>query len=102
MAATAAGAFTLTENSLYTVEAWKLFFNHLTPQGVLTVSRWYSPSRPEEIYRLIVLATAALQQQGITDFRQHIVVVTAPVSSDISGSSISTLLVSKKPFQRKI
>ena len=31
----------LSENSLYTVEAWKLFLDRLTDDGVLTVSRWY-------------------------------------------------------------
>src|SRR6185437_10260791 len=36
-AATGAGAFTLTENGLYTVQGWKIFLNHLTPHGVLTV-----------------------------------------------------------------
>jgi spermidine synthase len=39
-AATGAGAFTLTENGLYTVEAWQLFLGRLTPGGLFTVSRW--------------------------------------------------------------
>ena len=42
-AATGAGAFTLSENGLYTVEAWQIFLRRLTPNGVFTVSRWYSP-----------------------------------------------------------
>src|SRR5208283_4674725 len=32
-AATAAGAFSLTENGLYTIEAWELFLSRLTPNG---------------------------------------------------------------------
>ena len=46
-AATAAGAFVLSENSLYTVEAWTTFLEHLTDDGMLSVSRWYfqRPSR---------------------------------------------------------
>src|SRR6202030_4330328 len=51
-AATAAGALTMTENSLYTVDAWKLFLGRLTPSGILSVSRWYTPSTPAEAYRL--------------------------------------------------
>src|SRR5262249_16061893 len=39
-AATGAGAFTLSENGLYTVEAWRRFWDRLTDQGVFTVSRW--------------------------------------------------------------
>lgn len=38
-AATGAGAFSLSENGLYTVQGWKTFLNRLTPQGVFTVSR---------------------------------------------------------------
>ena len=63
-AATAAGAYVLAENSLYTVEAWKLFLERLTPTGVLTFSRWYVGDRPDEMYRLTSLATAALRAAG--------------------------------------
>src|SRR4029453_15153793 len=48
-AATAAGAFVLSENSLYTVEAWKMFLEHLEPDGILTFSRWYFPL-PGQVY----------------------------------------------------
>ena len=44
-AATGAGAFSLSENGLYTVEGWKHFLDAaLTPDGVYTVSRWYNPT----------------------------------------------------------
>ena len=43
-AATGAGAFTLSENGLYTREAWRIFLDRLTPTGVLSVSRWFSPA----------------------------------------------------------
>ena len=39
-AATAAGAYTLTENSLYTTEAFGDYLDHLTPDGLLTITRW--------------------------------------------------------------
>jgi hypothetical protein len=39
-AATAAGAFALTENTLYTIEAFQDYYAHLTERGVLTFSRW--------------------------------------------------------------
>ena len=38
-AATGAGAFTLSENGLYTVDAWTIFLGRLTDNGVFTVSR---------------------------------------------------------------
>jgi hypothetical protein len=43
-AATGAGAFSLSENALYTTEAWKICLDHLTNDGIFTVSRWYTPS----------------------------------------------------------
>ena len=52
-AATAAGAFVLTEHALYTVEAWKLFLEHLAPGGILTVTRFYFPENPATAYRLV-------------------------------------------------
>ena len=38
-ASTGAGAFSLSENGLYTVEGWKIFLSALAPNGVFTVSR---------------------------------------------------------------
>src|SRR6185295_11229342 len=73
-AATAAGAFVLSENSLYTLEAWQTFLNHLEPNGVLTFSRWYFPL-PGQVYRLTSIATAALMDLGIKQPRDHIIVV---------------------------
>ena len=45
-AATSAGAFVLTENGIYTREAWATFLRHLSDRGVLSVSRWYFASQP--------------------------------------------------------
>src|SRR5207245_219015 len=39
-AATGAGAYTLTENMLYTVEAFRDYLDHLTNDGILSVTRW--------------------------------------------------------------
>jgi hypothetical protein len=56
LAATASGAFVFSENSLYTVEAWKIFLSHLSDHGVLAVSRWYHKGMPAESYRITELA----------------------------------------------
>lgn len=71
-AATAAGAYSHSENGLYTVEGWKHFLDALTPNGVLTVSRWYDPTNPGETGRLLSLAMAALKAHGVDDVRSHI------------------------------
>ena len=39
-ASTAAGAFALSENSLYTTEAFREYFDHLKPDGMIAVTRW--------------------------------------------------------------
>ena len=65
-AATAAGGLTLTENRLYTVEAWEDFYRALKPGGMLSVSRWYAPQDHRgEFYRLVAIAASALQHEGV-------------------------------------
>jgi hypothetical protein len=89
-AATGAGAFTLSENGLYTVQALKIFLSRLSPHGAFSVSRWYSPGRVEETGRMLSLAVAALLDMGVTEPQRHIVLA--------SSRRIGTLLVSRNPF----
>jgi SAM-dependent methyltransferase len=75
-AATAAGGLTLTENRLYTVEAWEDFYRALKPGGLLSVSRWYDPDDHRgEFYRLVAIAASALQRKGVsaTELPRHVV-----------------------------
>ncbi len=95
-AATAAGAFALTENSLYTVEAWESFLDHLTEGGVLSVTRWYFVPRPMEAYRLTSLATVALRSAGIEEPREHIIL--ARSAESLPDIAQTTILVSAQPF----
>lgn len=89
-AATGAGAFSLSENNLYTVEAWKVFLNRLTYSGIFTVSRWYSPDNLGETGRLVSLATETLLQLGKQKPSEHIALLTI--------NNLSTLIVSSNPF----
>src|SRR4029450_2116772 len=59
-AATAAGAYTLTENTLDTVEALNDYLDALTDAGVLRITRWVYDG-----LRLISLAQAACESRGI-------------------------------------
>lgn len=99
-AATAAGAFVLTENALYTVEAWRLFLSRLTPEGILSVSRFYFGERPDEIYRLTALASSALRFRGVANPRQHMLIARQmPQWGSADGPvGLATLLVSPAPF----
>ncbi len=72
-AATAAGAFALTENNLYTMEAFQDYYGHLTENGALTMTRWHSGARGETA-RLLLLAAGTLERLGVpaAQTRQHI------------------------------
>jgi spermidine synthase len=75
-AATAAGGLTLTENRLYTVEAWDDFYRALKPGGLLSVSRWYDPdSHRGEFYRLVAIAANALERKGVpaAELADHVI-----------------------------
>ena len=58
-AATAAGAYTLTENTLYTVDAFSDYLDHLSDDGVLTITRWVADG-----LRLVSLAQEACARRG--------------------------------------
>ncbi len=89
-AATGAGAFTLSENGLYTREGWRVFLRSLTPTGVFSVSRWFSPTAVSETTRLVALGVAALIDAGVESPRRHLILVTR--------ERVATLLVTLAPF----
>ncbi len=89
-AATGAGAFTLSENGLYTVQAMKIFLSRLSQNGIFTVSRWYNPNMPKEAGRMLSLSVAALFEMGIQEPRRHIFIATE--------GRIANLLISREPF----
>ena len=89
-AATGAGAFTLTENGLYTREGWRVFLGTLTPTGVFSVSRWFDPANVSETTRLVSLAVASLLDVGVQQPRASLVLITR--------ERVATLLVSPAPF----
>lgn len=89
-ASTGAGAYSLSENGLYTREAWNLFMDRLTPTGIFTVSRWYVVSSPGEAARMITLAMDTLWSRGIEHPRDHMIVV--------QNDLVATLLMSPTPF----
>ncbi len=99
-AATASGAFVLTENSLYTVEGWKVFLDHLSDRGVVTMSRWYYKKRPGELLRLTNLAYESLREYGVEDPSRHILLAATTYSGRELPEDFGTgtIIVSKKPF----
>lgn len=80
-AATSAGAFALTENNLYTVEAFKDYASHLTENGMLTMTRWLLDP-PQQDLRLISLTRSMMSELGISDPAKHIMMVKDRGQSD--------------------
>jgi hypothetical protein len=89
-AATGAGAFTLTENGLYTREGWRVFLNTLKPGGIFSVSRWFAPTEVSETSRLVSLAVASLLDRGVQRPAEYLVM--------LSRAPVATLMVSNEPF----
>ncbi len=87
-AATAAGAFVLSENSLYTVDAWETFFDRLTPGGVLSFTRWYRGRYPGETYRLVAIAAEALRRRGVTHPASHMAVLKRGIHGNLIASNL--------------
>lgn len=74
VASSATGVYALSENYLYTTEAFEDYYVHLSEGGILSITRWLLPP-PREGVRLVSLAVSALDNQGVTDPENHLVVV---------------------------
>jgi hypothetical protein len=96
-ASTAAGAFALSENNLYTSDAFYDYLNHLTDDGLLSFTRWgFQP--PRESLRLVSLAMDALARIGETDAWRHIIVLREHADILKTYGAQDTVLISRKPF----
>ena len=98
--ALSSGAYALTENFLYTVEAQHDFLDHLSPNGVLSMARWlFDP--PRETLRLVSTQLRALEERGIRDASSHLVIVRGmPRDANRTFPWAETLL-KLEPFTRE-
>ena len=94
-AASSAGAFSLTENHLYTTEAFCDYMRHLTDDGVLAVTRWIF-SKPRETLRLMTTAFAAAQQLGIADPGRHVAI--AAIRLPGTQLELATFIFKRSPL----
>ncbi|MGH9511090.1 MAG: hypothetical protein ACRD2U_03030 [Terriglobales bacterium] len=91
-ASTAAGAFALSENNLYTVEAFREYFDHLKPDGIIAITRWEF-QRPREALRVVSVAMEALHSLGVKDPGRNFVVVS---EGDLDEDGIPVAVLAKK------
>ncbi|MEN6606878.1 MAG: hypothetical protein ABFD60_06515 [Bryobacteraceae bacterium] len=98
-ASTAAGAYALSENNLYTSDAFYDYLTHLTGDGMVAFTRW-GLEPPRESLRLISLARAALNRLGEHETWRHVIVLREGSIAESGGwGALDTVLLSRKPFQ---
>jgi hypothetical protein len=96
-ASTAAGAFALSENNLYTTNAFVDYISHLTSDGILAFTRWgFDP--PRESLRLVSVAYTALKQLGQKDPAPSIIVVRENSTALQGWGARDTILIGRNPF----
>lgn len=94
-ASTAAGAFALSENNLYTVEAFREYFDHLQPGGIIAITRWEF-RRPREALRVVAVGMDALHRLGVADPRRNFIVASL---GGLNEDGIPVVVLAKKtPF----
>lgn len=88
-AATTAGAYSLSENTLYTVEAFRDYMHALKPDGIFSFTRFFLRP-PRQALRLTSLFLEAAKQEGIDHPEQCIMVA--------MYESLATLVFKNEPF----
>jgi spermidine synthase len=94
-ASTAAGAFALSENNLYTVEAFREYFDHLKPDGMIAITRWEF-QHPHEALRVVAVAMEALHQMGVANPARNFILAS---QGALNRNGIPVVVLAKKtPF----
>lgn len=88
-AATTAGAYSLSENTLYTVEAFEDYLNALKPEGILSFTRFFF-FPPRQSIRLVSLFLEAAEKMGIESPGDCILIA--------KYESLATILFKRSPF----
>jgi spermidine synthase len=96
-ASTAAGAFALSENNLYTVEAFREYFDHLNPDGMIAITRWEF-QHPREALRVVAVAMEALHRLGVANPARNFIVASQG-ALDEDGIPV-VVLAKKTPFTK--
>jgi spermidine synthase len=91
-ASTAAGAFALSENNLYTVEAFREYFDHLKPEGMIAITRWEF-RQPREALRVVSVAMDALHGLGVADPARNFIVAS---EGALDADGIPVVVLAKK------
>jgi len=92
LGASATGIRGLHESYMFTVEAMADFFDHLKPNGLLSITQYLLPPPRQEV-RLVHLVLVALAKQGISRPEAHLAM--------IRSWGTFTLLLKRTPFSEE-
>jgi predicted membrane-bound spermidine synthase len=95
--ASAAGALALVEHSLYTTEAFLEYYDHLTEDGLLSITRPFNTERLEVTLRMVDLLRTAWLERGVDRPERHLIVIGRRGSG--KGSDWGVMLASRRPFE---
>src|SRR5689334_11263837 len=94
-ASTAAGAFALSENNLYTIEAFREYFDHLKPDGMIAITRWEF-KQPREALRVVSEEIDAFRRMGLANPAHNFIVASL---GSLNQDGIPVVVLAKKtPF----
>ncbi|MGH9259181.1 MAG: hypothetical protein ACRD08_04665, partial [Acidimicrobiales bacterium] len=95
--AATAVAFVLSESYLYTRETIEESLDHLTDDGIIATQfgEINCAAKPNRTTRYVATVREALENEGVDDPSQHVLVATSPGGG---ATSLSTVLVKRTPF----
>ena len=86
------GIYATGESYTYTAEAFREYFRHLKPQGILSASAWLS-SPPRTFLKLLALSVETLDREGTGDISRSVVA--------IRSWATGTVIIRKGQFNRE-
>ena len=89
-ASVASGGLSLSENYLYTTEAFRAYYEHLTDDGVLVILRWST-----DVPRLVANAVALL---GAEEAAQRVVALVEKRGAQLDDPPQMLFMLRKRPF----
>jgi Spermine/spermidine synthase domain len=93
-AALASGALSLSETYILTLEAFEDYWNHLTPDGILLVTRFY-----EQLPKLVATTRELFDRQGLGSPARHLVAFRDVTEPFRHVPALNGILLQKSPIR---
>jgi len=68
------GLYSLSENYLFTTNAFQDYHEHLSEHGILSITRWLQ-NPPREDIRVVSLFASTMEKEGIENYEHNLVVI---------------------------